>query len=347
MNVELFSYDLPTELIAQRPPTERDGGRLLLLDRRSGALAHHQIRDLPQLLPADALLVVNDTRVFPARLWARRRTGGRVEVLLLEGLGQGRWTCMFRASKKLKTGERLQLQGAPSEQGRDQTSPAGEGVEIEVVGAVEGGRTVVTLPDDGLIDRHGAVPLPPYIDRPDETADRGRYQTVYADERGSVAAPTAGLHFTEALLEQVQARGVEVARVTLHVGPGTFQPVRVERIEEHSMEQERYRVPEATAGRIEAAKAAGRPVIAVGTTVVRTLESTGGAAGEGRTELFITPGHSWRVVDGMMTNFHLPRSTLLMLVSALAGRERVLAAYREAVARRYRFYSYGDAMLIV
>jgi S-adenosylmethionine:tRNA ribosyltransferase-isomerase len=335
MNVELFSYDLPAELIAQRPPTERDGGRLLRLDRATGALAHHQVRDVPQLLPADALLVVNDTRVFPARLWARRRTGGRVEVLLLERLAPGRWACMFRASKKLKPGERLQLQGA------------GEGTELEVVGPVEGGRTVVTLPDDGLVDRHGAVPLPPYIDRPDEAADRGRYQTVYADERGSVAAPTAGLHFTKALLEQVQARGVEIAHVTLHVGPGTFQPVRAERIEDHRMEQERYRVPEATAARIEAAKAAGRPVIAVGTTVVRTLESTGGAAGEGRTELFITPGHSWRVVDGMMTNFHLPRSTLLMLVSALAGRERVLAAYQEAVAKRYRFYSYGDAMLIV
>jgi len=334
MRLSDFDYELPEALIAQRPPEARDGGRLMLL-RAGGALEHRTVPDLPDLVEPGTLMVVNDSRVLPARLWARRPSGGRVELLLLEKLGQEggreRWRCMLRASKGPRGGEVLVLEGAD--------------VEVTVAAEPVGGRAEVLL-GPGTAQRHGSMPLPPYIRRADEAADRERYQTVYCREEGSVAAPTAGLHFTDALLEALRARGVEIARVTLHVGPGTFQPVRVEQVEAHRMEEERFEVPEETAAAIARAKGEGRKVLAVGTTVVRTLEATGGRAGAGRTELFIRPGHRFAVVDRLLTNFHLPRSTLLMLVSALAGRERVLAAYAEAVRLGYRFYSYGDAMLI-
>jgi S-adenosylmethionine:tRNA ribosyltransferase-isomerase len=331
-----FTYELPPELIAQHPPERRDGGRLMVLDRAGGALDHHTVVDLPELVQPGTLMVINDSRVIPARLWARRATGGRVELLLLERLGttdEGleRWTCMLRASKTPQAGERLELGDT----------------QALVLDRPTHGRCQVAVAA-GTADRLGQMPLPPYIRREGGSLpeDRERYQTVYAREEGSVAAPTAGLHLTEALLAELSSAGVEICRVTLHVGPGTFQPVRCERVADHRMEEERFEVPEETAAAIARARAEGRPVLAVGTTVVRTLESTGGQAGSGRTELFITPGHRFRVVDRLLTNFHLPGSTLLMLVSALAGRERILAAYAEAVARGYRFYSYGDAMLI-
>jgi S-adenosylmethionine:tRNA ribosyltransferase-isomerase len=338
-----FEYELPPELIAQRPPERRDGGRLLRLDRASGALSHHRVLDLPGLLPAGCLLVINDSRVLPARLMASRPSGGRVEILLLERERGGRgeaggeevWRCMLRASKGLRAGELLTPQGA-----------AEGDAPLRVLSAPQRGRCLVALSRPVLL-RHGRMPLPPYIRRAADGRDVARYQTVYAREEGSVAAPTAGLHFSESLLAAVQQAGAQIARVTLHVGPGTFVPVRCQQVLEHRMEQERYRVPAPTAAAIRRARQEGRPVVAVGTTVVRTLESTGGAAGEGSTELFIVPGHRFRVVDALLTNFHLPGSTLLMLVSALAGRDRVLRAYAEAVRRRYRFYSYGDAMLIV
>ncbi len=331
-----FHYHLPPERIAQRPPAERDGGRLMTLGRAAGLPGHHRVLDLPRLLPPGALLVVNDTRVMPARLQGRRPTGGQVELLLLERAGPGeapgtsRWEAMARSSKGPRAGEEIQLGG---------------GAVARVLEAPRQGRCPVELRDDAL-RAHGAIPLPPYIRRADDAEDRERYQTVYAREEGSVAAPTAGLHLSARLLSQLEQAGVELCRVTLHVGPGTFTPVRSERVEEHTMEPERYEVPAQAAQAMAAARAAGRAVIAVGTTVVRTLESTGGQAGAGRTGLFITPGHRFGVVDGLLTNFHLPGSTLLMLVAALAGRERVLAAYAEAVDAGYRFYSYGDAMLI-
>jgi S-adenosylmethionine:tRNA ribosyltransferase-isomerase len=337
MRVADFDYHLPAELIAQHPPEERDGGRLLVLDRGSGGLTHREVRDLPDLLEPGTLMVLNDSRVIPARLWARRPSGGRVELLLLERLaeegGLVRWRAMLRSSKTPAAGEQLTLD-------------VGGGEQVTVVDRPHHGRCELLLPPRAPW-RHGAMPLPPYIRRANVVSDRERYQTVYAEEEGSVAAPTAGLHFTDELLGKIGAAGVELCRVTLHVGPGTFQPVRVEEVDEHRMEGERYSVPAETARAIARAQGEGRPVLAVGTTVVRTLESTGGAPGEGRTELFIRPGHRFRVVDRMLTNFHLPRSTLLMLVSALAGRERVLEAYAEAVQQRYRFYSYGDAMLIL
>ena len=331
-----FDYELPSSLIAQHPPTQRDGGRLLMLGRDDGTVAHRWIRELPGLLPREALLVVNDSRVIPARLAARRHSGGRVELMLLEDLGDGVWAAMVRSSSRLRAGERLPLIVGERDVGE----------HAALLDSPVQGRCRLRLPS-GALPRWGNVPLPPYIERAPDEQDRTRYQTVYAAVDGSVAAPTAGLHLSDALLLALHQAGVELARLTLHVGPGTFVPVRSERVDAHRMEAERYAIPEETAAQIAGARGAGRPVVAVGTTCVRALEASGGRAGSGRTELFIRPGYGFRVVDGLLTNFHLPRSTLLMLVCAFAGRDRVLGAYRQAVAEGYRFYSYGDAMLLL
>jgi S-adenosylmethionine:tRNA ribosyltransferase-isomerase len=344
VRTELFDYHLPPDLIALRPPAHRDGGRLLVLDPSSGGVNHAAIADLPNLLPPDALLVANDTRVIPARLHGRRPTGGRVEVLLVEpqngDRGSCSWTCLARANRPFRPGDRIDLAG----------------LDAEVAERGERGELTLTFDGDAEavrrhLDERGEVPLPPYIRREPIAEDRLRYQTVYSRHEGSVAAPTAGLHFTDELIERIRAAGCEFVFVTLHVGPGTFRPIASERLDEHRMDAERYHVPAATAEAIVRAREQGREVIAVGTTVVRCLESCGResggiAAGEGSTDLFIAPGFEFRVIDGLLTNFHLPRSTLLCLVSALAGRERILEAYAAAVRERYRFYSYGDAMLI-
>jgi S-adenosylmethionine:tRNA ribosyltransferase-isomerase len=333
-----FDFDLPAELIAQHA-APRGASRLLVVDAK-GPARRRRIADLPELLRAGDLLVVNDTRVVPARLFARRSSGGgEIELLLVERLGAAEWDCLARPGRKARPGTRLEL---------------GEGLTAEVVAKRDDGRHRVAFsqPVEPFLDRLGHVPLPPYISRPDDAADRERYQTVFAAHPGAVAAPTAGLHFSTELLDALAARGVERAAVTLHVGIGTFKPVTAELVHEHVMERERYQVPERTAAAIAAARRDRRRIVAVGTTVVRTLESAaltaGGEvrAGAGATELFVTPGFRFQVVDVLLTNFHLPRSTLLMLVAAFAGRERVLAAYREAIAEGYRFYSYGDAMLL-
>lgn len=358
VNVSDFNFDLPDELIAQEPPAERGGSRLMVVDRASGAIEHRVFTDLPALLRPGDLLVVNDTRVFPARLIGTRLPGGgAAECFLIrpaadldlsaeDSAKAERWIALVHPGQRLREGSRMVFR-------------AGERVlNAEIVGRhFHGRRTVRLWTDDGssvreTIDAIGHVPLPPYIKRPDAMSDRDRYQTVYARERGSIAAPTAGLHFTPAILEQLDANGIERTSITLHVGYGTFQPIRVDRVEEHEMESEHYVVSEAAAAALSRAKHEHRRVIAVGTTTTRTLESLPVAgdgtigAGSGETALFITPGHDFRIVSGLLTNFHLPQSSLLMLVSALGGRERILAAYREAVAHRYRFYSYGDAMLI-
>lgn len=345
MKTELFDYRLPQELIALRPPERRDGGRLLVLDSFRGLVSHSAIVELPRLLPRGALVVANDTRVIPARLCGQRPTGGKIEVLLVRRLdsadGVCRWTALARANKPLQTGDRIGFDGVVARVER-------RGERGEVVLGFGG--------DDGdvqrLIERCGEVPLPPYIKRAPVVDDRHRYQTVFARHDGSVAAPTAGLHFTRELMDDVVRAGRELAFVTLHVGPGTFRPITAGELADHEMDAELYSVSEATVAALERAQEQGRPVIAIGTTVVRCLEGcrlTRGRieAGDGSTDLFITPGFEFQVVNGLLTNFHLPRSTLLCLVSALAGRERILAAYREAVRERYRFYSYGDAMLIL
>jgi S-adenosylmethionine:tRNA ribosyltransferase-isomerase len=332
VDVAEFDYELPEDLIAQAPLPERDASRLLVLARRSGQIEHRGVRDLPGLLGAGDVLVVNDTRVIPARLHGRKEgTGGRVELLLVEPLAGGDWLALGQASKGLRAGARVEVSGS----------------SVEIVQVREGGEVVVRLPLGGdalwrFLEEAGETPLPPYIGRAPGPQDRERYQTVFARERGAVAAPTAGLHFTPALLDALRARGIGLATITLHVGPGTFLPVRAQRTEEHRMHRERYVVPEETA---RALGSAGR-IIAVGTTALRTLEASGGRAGPGDTDLFITPGYEFRVVDGLFTNFHLPKSTLLMLVAAFAGLDRIRRAYAEAVERRYRFFSYGDAMLI-
>lgn len=341
METKEFDYHLPEELIAQRPLGERDRSRLLCLDRRSGARSHRVFRELPRLLDRPSLLVVNDTRVFPARLLGHRTSGGRVELLLLRRLdGEGeRWRCLGRPRRKLRPGVEVDF----------------DGLRAVVVEADDEGLLVSFAADGGVeaaLERRGHIPLPPYIRRPDDADDRERYQTIFAaDRKGSVAAPTAGLHFTDEVVGQLEAQGHQVTSVTLHVGPGTFRPVRAERLEEHRMDGEWWEVSAEAAGAIADARTAGWPVIAVGTTVVRTLESAADdqgevAPGQGVTELFITPGYAFKVIEGLLTNFHLPRSTLLALVSAFAGREATLAAYDSAVRRRYRFYSFGDAMLI-
>ncbi len=352
-----FDYDLPEASIAQRPAA-RGESRLLVLDAE-GAGRHRRVRDLPELLRRGDLLVVNDTRVIPARIYGRRRPGGgRVELLLVEKVGEREWDALVKPGKKARPGTVLDLDTAEG----GESGLTAEMVERPPDDAGDGRRRVrFAEPVEPWLDRLGHVPLPPYIKRDDEAADRRTYQTLWASRPGAIAAPTAGLHFDDALVGRLEEAGVEIAPVTLHVGIGTFKPVTAPLVHEHDMERERYDVPEATAEAIRRAKQEGRRVVAVGTTVVRTLEGAAAAAAEeagsgagetpvppgpGATRLFIYPGFRFRIVDALLTNFHLPRSTLLMLVSAFAGRDRVLAAYDEAVREGYRFYSYGDAMLL-
>ena len=344
MRVDEFDYELPPELIAQEPAPQRDESRLLLLDRATGKIEHRGFSDVGDLLAPGDLLVVNDTRVVPARLVGRKPSGGRVELLLLEREEgeRERWRGWLRASRKPEAGVRLEFDQGLTAEVLDREGDVWR-VELNAAAGEVG----------EAIERVGQMPLPPYIRRENgrsTPADRERYQTVYARRPGAVAAPTAGLHFTPRLLESLSGRGVEIASLTLHVGPGTFQPVRSRTVEDHRMHAERYELPPAVADSIESTRRSGGRVVAVGTTVVRVLEGCaagrGVAPGTGECSLFIFPGYHFKVVDGLITNFHLPRSTLLMLVCAFAGRERLLAAYREAVRLRYRFYSYGDAMML-
>jgi S-adenosylmethionine:tRNA ribosyltransferase-isomerase len=341
MWTEDYAYDLPQELIAQRPAARRDASRLLVLDRDTGQVAHHRFSDLPAFLHPQDVLIVNDSRVMPARLRGRRLPhGGRVELLLLQELSQDRWVALGRPSRRIRAGDRLHF-------GDGHLTACVEEERAE-------GLRVVWLQAEGApvrsaLERVGEVPLPPYIhERPD---DPERYQTVYAREAGSAAAPTAGLHFSEELLQRIRAMGVGVHPLTLHVGLGTFRPVSATRVQDHQMHAEFGILPATTVQAMDAARLAGGRVIAVGTTVVRVLETAArvapGSAWSGWTDIFIYPSFQFQAVDALITNFHLPRSTLLMLVSAFAGRETTLAAYRVAVAERYRFFSFGDAMLIL
>jgi S-adenosylmethionine:tRNA ribosyltransferase-isomerase len=358
LTISEFDYDLPPERIAQAPARPRDASRLMVVGRGSGSLAHHRFHELPDLLIPGDLLVVNDTRVIPAAFTARRTTGSRIEGCFLRVLEGGLWEVLLAGRGRLKIGERITLVDAAG------SSPA----QIELAGRGPGGTWRVRPPDGAdaltLLGRVGRPPLPPYIHRETPAGppanDPEDYQTIYARRDGAVAAPTAGLHFTPRVLERLRERGIGQAALTLHVGLGTFQPVRVERLADHAMHEEYLEVSAETAAAVNLARAEGRRIVAVGTTTVRALESAaawaaaeGGPAGQGPlrpaggwTRLFIQPGHAFRAVDAMLTNFHLPRTTLLVLVSAFAGRERVLAAYAEAICAGYRFYSYGDALLI-
>jgi S-adenosylmethionine:tRNA ribosyltransferase-isomerase len=339
MRTSDFSYDLPPELIAQTPVEPRDSARLLLVSRSLGSLTHRIFRELPELLRPGDVLVVNDSRVLPARLLGRRaQSGGAVEALLLHSVEPDEWIALVRPSRRVRPGEVLAFEG---------------GLQAEVLEHLESGERRLRLHTAqgtilDAIHRAGAVPLPPYIHAP--LADPERYQTIYARAEGSVAAPTAGLHFTSSLLDSLAARGITLRRVTLHVGAGTFKPVQSDEIAAHRMHAEWATIDQATAGDLRAARAEGRRVVAVGTTAVRVLETaaSGGSIApfSGWTDLFITPGFQFRAVDALITNFHLPRSTLLMLVSAFAGKPLIDRAYAEAIARGFRFYSFGDAMLI-
>lgn len=357
-----FNYHLPSELIAQEPLADRDASRLLRLERASGTITDARFRDFPDLLRPDDLIVFNNTRVFPARLYGRRGGAraqslsarnpaarqflqGEVEVLLTRQLSEdpNEWECLVRPGRKIGVGERLFF-------------GQGELVAEVVSRSSFGERRIRFQPVADfftLVERFGHVPLPPYIDRADQPSDRERYQTVYAQKRGSVAAPTAGLHFTPEILERIRVRGIETAEITLHVGLGTFQPLRVERVEGHHLHREWYEISEPAAEKINRALTAAKRVVAVGTTTVRTLEQAASQsaghrvqAGSGEADIFIYPGYEFRAVGSLLTNFHLPQSTLLMLVCALAGKEKVLRAYQHAVSQRYRFYSYGDCMFV-
>jgi S-adenosylmethionine:tRNA ribosyltransferase-isomerase len=354
-----FDYDLPPESIAQEPSARRDHARLLVHDVARDITGHERVTDLPDLLREGDLLVINDTRVIPTRLFGHRRSGGRVELLLVEPTGEGGWRALVNPARKLKPGERLPLEGGVLE-ARMVSRPLDEegnpGMEwiVELVGVSDEEQVLA------LLERHGHVPLPPYIDRSEGEGDQGgargerdreRYQTIYASHPGAVAAPTAGLHFTEELFQRLEEKGVRRAALTLHVGPGTFRPVKAERLEEHRMHSERFVLPPEVVEAVEETRERGGRVVAVGTTSVRVLESQVGEdgrllAGAGATDLFLRPGSRFQVVDALLTNFHLPRSSLIMLVSAFAGRERILRLYAEAVERAYRFYSFGDAMLL-
>ncbi len=348
MKVADFDYDLPPELIAQEPAARRDAARLMVLDRSARTLRHAVFADLPEFLRPQDLLVVNDTRVIPARVFGRKTkpgTGGKVEFLLLEETAPGVWDALMRSRRRPQIGDQVIL---------DENLAVATVLAEGELGRVQV-RIESRLPWLDLLDQIGQTPLPPYIQRKAATParraeDRLRYQTVFAREPGAVAAPTAGLHFTPEVLARLAAQGVGQAAVTLHVGIGTFRPVAVEDVQNHRMDFERWRVPGDTARKVASARAAGGRIVAVGTTSVRTLETAaarpeGFGPGEGRTDLFIHPPYSFRMVDALITNFHLPKSTLIMMISAFAGREFVLAAYREAIRARYRFFSYGDSML--
>jgi len=336
-----FYFELPQELIAQEPLADRSASRLLVLDRHSGAVSHHVFRDIVDYLRPGDCLVLNNTKVIPARLLGEREgTGAHVEVLLLKRRDKAVWETLVKPGKKCRPGTRLSF---------------GDGLlKAEVLETVEEGNRLIRFSYDGIfeevLDRLGEMPLPPYITH--KLEDKNRYQTVYAKYAGSAAAPTAGLHFTRELLAQIEAKGVRIAYVTLHVGLGTFRPVKEENVLEHHMHSEAFQVSEAAAEIINSAKAGGGRVICVGTTSCRTLESAADGQGtvhpgSGDTEIFIYPGYRFKVLDALVTNFHLPESTLVMLVSALAGREHVLEAYEEAIRERYRFFSFGDAMLVL
>ena len=347
MDVRDFDFDLPPELIAQEPSPQRGASRLLFLNRATGAISHSTVAALPEFVRPGDVIVINNTRVFPARLLGRRvPSGGAVECLLVGPAEADQWETLMHPGQKLKAGARVVFEGTHTLHG-------------EVLERRFHGRRLIRLwSDDGcsvdeVVDAIGHVPLPPYIKRDDEPADRDRYQTIFARSRGSVAAPTAGLHFTPALVSRLVDRGVSIAEITLHVGYGTFQPVRVEQVEDHRVEPERYEIDPTAAETITAALREKRRIVAVGTTTTRALEAVARehegqiVPGTGWADAFIYPGFSFRVVSGLLTNFHLPRSSLLMLVSAFAGRQLMLDAYRDAIADRYRFYSYGDAMLIL
>jgi S-adenosylmethionine:tRNA ribosyltransferase-isomerase len=376
MLISDFQYDLPAERIAQEPLEDRASSRLLHLERKPESWQDLNFRQFPGLLRPDDLLVLNNTRVFPARLYGHRSgeraqplsphnpvardfLRGRIEVLLTRQIADdpNEWECLVRPGRKIGVGEKLQF-GSPSGDPNESAPPELE-AEVTARGAF-GERRIrfAPVPDFfARVERIGHVPLPPYIDRDDEAADRERYQTVYAQARGSVAAPTAGLHFTPEILGQIRGCGIEIAEITLHVGLGTFQPVRVEKVEDHKLHLESYEISEDAAKAVNRTKAEGRRIVAVGTTTVRTLEYAAGIAaersgenrveaGRGEANAFIYPGYRFRIVDALLTNFHLPQSTLLMLVCALGGKDFMMAAYRHAVEAGYRFYSYGDCMFI-
>ena len=377
MKLSDFDYHLPDELIAQYPPEHRAGGRLLDVSALGAAagsgtghlatehsVADRLLTDLPSLLAPGSLVVFNDTKVIHARLFGHKESGGRIEVMVERIDGEFEVLAMVRASHPPKEGSRLYFGDAGAGSGSGSGSRAGSGASSHgdgppashaaavatVVSAREPGSMLLRLRFDApaaeILERLGELPLPPYIRHTPDGADESRYQTVFAREPGAVAAPTAGLHFDEALLAALRTRGVEMTHLTLHVGAGTFLPVRTEDLSQHQMHAERYAISPETAQAIARAKAGGRPVVAIGTTAMRALEASSGQAGVGETNLFITPGYRFRVVDRLFTNFHLPKSTLLILVSAFAGRETIRRAYAHAIAQRYRFFSYGDAMLL-
>jgi S-adenosylmethionine:tRNA ribosyltransferase-isomerase len=375
LRVSDFDFHLPEELIAQQPPAVRGASRMLVLSRDAageGSIVNMMFAGLPALLNPGDLLVLNDSRVIPARLFARRansrgkqEASGLIEVLLTAPDAEGNWKTLVRPGRKVRPGDQLEFfaEGARAfmplnQPGTDRGfSPGDPVLRAEVLASGEFGERTLRfepVPDFyAALEQIGHIPLPPYIKRDDATADRERYQTVFAQQRGSVAAPTAGLHFTPEILAAIEARGVEIAKVTLHVGLGTFAPLRVERVDEIHLHSERYTLPASTAEALNRARAENRRVVAVGTTAVRTLEHVARVAGDsplqphsGETSIFISPGFQFRLVGAMLTNFHLPQSSLLMLVSAFAGRERVLEAYAHAVRNRYRFFSYGDCMFL-
>lgn len=336
-----FYYELPEELIAQDPLEDRSSSRLLVLDRKSGAVSHHVFREITEYLKEGDCLVINDTKVIPARLIGSKiGTDAKIEVLLLKRKENNIWETLVKPGKKMKAGAKISF---------------GDGLLTgEVIDIVEEGNRLIRFSFEGIfeeiLDQLGQMPLPPYITH--QLQDKNRYQTVYAKHTGSAAAPTAGLHFTPELLRAIEERGIEIAKVTLHVGLGTFRPVKVDEITDHHMHSEFYQIDEEAAKKINRVKATGNRVICVGTTSCRTIESAADESGHlkaksGWTDIFIYPGYEFRALDGLITNFHLPESTLIMLVSALAGRENVLAAYEEAVKERYRFFSFGDAMLVI
>lgn len=340
-----FDYDLPLELIAQYPSQKRDEARLLVVDRSTGEVHHKRFYDILDYLKPGDCLVMNDSKVLPARMYGvKKETGAKAEILLIKRKGGDRWEAMVKPGKKLKPGSTIVFSDEP-----------GKMMEADILDFSEDGTRIIEFRYDGdfheRLEENGNIPLPPYIDRSAEDLDKQMYQTVYCKEEGSVAAPTAGLHFTEELLQKVAEKGVKLAYVTLHVGIGTFRPVKCDVVEEHHMHFEEYSITEENAAVINQTKAEGGRVISVGTTSTRTMESAADAegrlvAGSGSTDIFIYPGYKFKIVDNLITNFHLPKSTLLMLISAMYDREKMLDVYREAVSERYHFFSYGDAMFI-